>query len=87
MMPWLQRGGDQPQIVLGVDLAPALPSQDGQRVDQHDALHGGVEARVEEGVAAGERRACRLQDGGEQLMSVLLQEFWRSESDNGGATA
>ena len=44
--------GHEQQPVLRVDLAPLLPPEHDRRLDQHDAPHGRVEARIEEGHAA-----------------------------------
>src|SRR5437879_5080154 len=50
---FLEARPHESEAILGVDLPPGSPSQDGRTVDQHDALDRWLGAGVKEGLAPG----------------------------------
>jgi len=67
--PGLQRASDEAEGVAQPDLPPALPAQDGGRVEQDDALDRRLGADGQERAGAGAQRAERV--GGAVLQRAL----------------
>ena len=65
--PGLDRPGDEPEPVAQPDRPPALPAQDGGRVEQDDPLDLGLGADGQERAGAGAQRGDRVGRAAERL--------------------
>ena len=70
--------GDQSETVLGVDLPPDLPAEDGGRIEEHDATHRRVHGGIEKGQAAQAELLHRIASGQRGLADASARSPWTS---------
>src|ERR671924_1085941 len=63
----LEAGGDEPEAVARVDLAPLLPAEHDRGVEQRDAHEGRIGAGVEEGADTGHEQLPRIVNAGDLI--------------------